>query len=204
MIEAAQRAAGASEGGSVAKRDGKHWSAAPYLDYLKLLARLQLDPRLRGKLDPSDVVQQTFLQAHQKADQFRGDCEAEWLAWLRAILANVIAAAVRRHAAGVRDLAREQAIHVGLDESAARLDALLADDQTSPSQRASREEQTVRLAAALAELPEDQRSAVVWHHLGGLTVAETAQRLGRTRAAAMGLIYRGLKELRRRLGEEAE
>ena len=59
-----------------------------FRSYLLLLARLQIDPRLRGLLDPSDLVQQTLLRAHEKWDQCRGPAEAERAAWLRAILAR--------------------------------------------------------------------------------------------------------------------
>lgn len=178
------------------------WGITPYLDYLRVLARLHLDARLRGKLEASDVVQQVVLRAHEKADQFRGGSEAEWLGWLRAILASVMSESARRFSTEARDVSRERALQADLDRSATRMGDWLAADQTSPSQGASRREQAVRLASALAGLPEDQREAVELHHLRGLTVAEVGERMGRSRAAAMGLIFRGLKTLRELLGEE--
>jgi RNA polymerase sigma-70 factor (ECF subfamily) len=90
---------------------------AGYRDYLHLLTRLQLDARLRAKLDASDVVQQAILQAHQCQDQFRGGTEAEWLGWLRAILANVLAAAVRRFDTRAREVGRERSLEAELDRS---------------------------------------------------------------------------------------
>jgi RNA polymerase sigma-70 factor (ECF subfamily) len=167
-----------------------------YRDYLRLLARTQLGPRLRVKLDASDVAQQVILRAHEARAQFRGTTEAEKLAWLRAILASVLAAVVRRFEAGVRDVGRERSLEGDLERSSARLAGLLAAEQTSPSQRAERGEDLLRLSAALARLPRDQREVVELHHLNGLSVAEVADEMGRTRQAVVGLLFRGLKKLR--------
>jgi RNA polymerase sigma-70 factor (ECF subfamily) len=166
-------------------------------EYLRMLARLQLDPRLHGKLDASDVVQQTLLSAHENRGQFRGRSEAEFLGWLRQILANHLAGAVRRFGAGLRDINRERSLEAGLENSSARLDNWLAADHSSPSQRAMRHEMHLRLANALGQLPEDQRTAVELHHLKGLSVAEAAEAMGRTKMAVVGLLFRGLKKLRR-------
>jgi RNA polymerase sigma-70 factor (ECF subfamily) len=179
-----------------------------YRDYLRLLARTQLGCRLQAKLDASDVAQQTILQAHQARGQFRGTTEAEKLAWLRAILANVLAAAARRFEARARDVGREHSLEWSvegdLERSSSRLECLFAADQTSPSQRAVRGEELLRLAAALTRLPEDQRQVVELHHLKGLPVAEVAAEMGRTRAAVVGLLFRGLKKLRQLLREPGE
>jgi RNA polymerase sigma-70 factor, ECF subfamily len=165
-------------------------------DYLRLLVRLQLGSRLRAKLDASDVVQQAILQAHERRDQFRGRTEGEWLAWLRAILANALAASARRLNTQARDPGRERSLEAELERSASRLEGFLAADQTSPSERAVRGEELVLLAQALAQLPDDQRRAVELHYLQGMAVADVAESIGRTRPAAVGLLFRGLKRLR--------
>jgi RNA polymerase sigma-70 factor (ECF subfamily) len=175
-----------------------------YGDYLRLLARLQLSPRLQSKLDASDVVQQTLLQAHAARDQFRGQSEAEWLAWLRAILANTLTAAARRFSTEGRDLGRECSLEANLEQSSSRLECLLAADQSSPSERAVRGEELLRLAHAMACLPADQRRVVELHHLKGLPVAEVAELVDRTRPAVVGLLFRGLKRLRELLHEQEE
>jgi RNA polymerase sigma-70 factor (ECF subfamily) len=169
--------------------------------YLRLLARLQLGPRLRGKLDPSDVVQETLAQALGALDQFRGRSEAEMAVWLRQILAHQLANAARDFHRAKREVARECSLEAALGQSSARLEGWLAANQSSPSQRAQRNEQLFRLAEALEQLPEAQREALTLHHLHGWTLEEVGQHLGRSAAAVAGLIKRGLKDLRLRLQE---
>ena len=172
------------------------WELERYRNYLRLLARLQLDPWLRGKLDPSDIVQQTLLQAHQMQDQFRGTSDAEQAAWLRQILVRTMANAARDLGRQKRDVGRERSLEAAIEESSVRLEAWLAAEHTSPSVRAEKNEQLLRLAEALEQLPEAQREAVVLHHLRGLSLAELAGQLGRSEGAAAGLLHRGIKRLR--------
>ena len=173
-----------------------------YRAYLRLLAGVQLDPRLRGKLDPSDIVQETLARAYEKGEQFRGTTDAERAAWLRQILANQLAAAVRRHLeAGKRDAGRERSLYAALEDSSARLEALLAADQTSPSERAVHHEELQRLAEALAGLPEYQRMAIELRYLSGLAVPDVAEQMGRSTVSVTGLLYRGMKALRTFMAE---
>jgi RNA polymerase sigma-70 factor (ECF subfamily) len=172
-----------------------------FRDYLLLLARMKLGPRTRSSLDPSDVVQQTLLEAHRTRDQFRGVGEAALAAWLRRLLACNIVDALRTLGRAKRDAARQCSLEAELEQSSARLGACLAADQTSPSQAAERHERAVRLATALAALPEAQRQALVLRHAQGLSLAEISQQLGRSPAAVAGLLKRGARALRALLGD---
>jgi RNA polymerase sigma-70 factor (ECF subfamily) len=166
---------------------------------LLLLARLQLAPILEGKLEPSDLVQQTLLKAHQNRDQFRGSSDAEQLAWLRTILANTLIDAMRKFAPEAGK--RERSLEARLEQSSRRLESMLAADQTSPSEKVIRHERLIQLANALAQLPDDQRQAIELRHLQGLATADIARRLNRTVAAVGGLLQRGLRTLRLSLDE---
>src|SRR5262249_36796688 len=146
--------------------------------------------------DPSDLVQETLLNAHRHLDQYRGQGEAAMEAWLRRILMNLLVDALRAFGGDKRDVARERSLERALRESSARLEAFCTAASSSPSQHAVRHEHLHRRAAALAELPEDQRTAVELHHFQDWSVAEVAGHLGRTEAAVAGLLRRGLKRLR--------
>jgi RNA polymerase sigma-70 factor (ECF subfamily) len=172
-----------------------------YRAYLALLARLHFDARLRGKLDPSDVVQAALLKAHQARDQFRGVSDEERAAWLRRILARTLADAARDLGRDKRNAAREHSLDAALDASSAELYSWVAAEQTSPSGQAMKNEQLLRLADALEALPELQREVLVMKHCQGRTLKEIAEHLGRSVPAAASLLRRGLRELRGRLAE---
>jgi RNA polymerase sigma-70 factor, ECF subfamily len=169
-----------------------------FRSYLLLLARLQLQAGPRNRIDPSDVVQQTLLEGHARIDQFQGD-DSGLAAWLRKALANNLRDAWRALRVGKRDIRRERSLADALQRSSARLEAMFVaatGPGMSPSQQAVRNEEILRLADALTQLPESQREAIVLHHLQGCSLAMTAETLRKTDAAVAGLLHRGLKRLR--------
>lgn len=169
-------------------------------NYLTLLARVQIGPRLQGKVDEGDIVQETFLDAHRQFAQFRGNSEAEVAAWLRTILAGKLGQVMRRyvHSKG-RDVAVERELAARLEESSQALDGGLAASISSPSQRAQRRERSVLLADALAKLSEEHREVIILHHLQGLTFGDVAQRLGKTENSVQKTWIRALANLRQKL-----
>ena len=174
-----------------------------YHGYLWTLAFAGLGTGFRNQLEPGDLVQATLVRAIEAFDQFGGGDERSLLAWLRAILTHVLLDEHRRLHRGKRNIELEQqALSQCVDKSAAGLEAWLAAEQTSPSQAATRSEQLLRLADALAHLPDDQRQAVVLKYLQGRDLQSIANEMARTVPAVAGLLRRGLTQLRELLPEE--
>jgi RNA polymerase sigma-70 factor (ECF subfamily) len=165
------------------------------------MARLHLSPRLAVKMDASDVVQMTMMQAYRALSEFRGRTQQEMAAWLRQILARNVAHAFRDFARQKRNAKLEVSLAAAVDRSSARLEAWLAAEQSSPSQRAERHDDILRMADALERLPQEQREAVELRYWQGWTLAEIAAHQGRTVPSVAGLIHRGLARLRELMGE---
>ncbi len=175
-----------------------------YRHYLYLLARARLGRQLQGRVDPSDVVQETFLAAHRDFARFRGTTEAELVSWLRQILIARLADLIRRHVKSkARDIRLERRLAEELDQSSEALEQALPAKHGSPSQQAAQRERAVLLAEALRELPTDYEEVIVLRHLEGLTFAQVARRMDRTVNSVEKLWIRALARLRRALGDEA-
>lgn len=175
-----------------------------YRSWLCLLARMQVEGRYQAKFDPSDVVQQTMLEAVRAWDDFRGQTDAERAAWLRQILAHVLLREIRRFAGTKRrDLKREISLEQSLAESSLRLGAVLAASGSSPSARLDRQEQELRLADALARLPDDYRQVILLRNVEGLSHEEVARRMDRGQGAVRMLWVRALARLRDELEHNA-
>jgi RNA polymerase sigma-70 factor (ECF subfamily) len=168
-----------------------------YRNYLELLARLEIGRRLQNKLDTSDLVQETFLEGHRNFSLFRGSSEAEFVNWLRGILAAKVCNLLR-HYLGTqgRDVRREKGLEINLDQSSRMLDRGLFAQESSPSQQVVRREQGVLLAEALSRLPKDYREVLVLRHLEELPFPDVAQRMNRSTDSVQKLWVRGLARLR--------
>src|SRR5262245_11021067 len=173
-----------------------------YRNYLRLLARTQMGPGLRGRLEPSDLVQEALLEAHRDFQRFAGLSEKELLVWLRRILVRNLMDQVKHHQAQVRDYQRQQSLEAMLEGSSHALERALAAG-SSPSTQASRREQAVLLADALERLPEDYREVIVLRNLQHLKFDDIAARMGRSAGAVTMLWARALERLSPEMGGRA-
>lgn len=168
--------------------------------YLNLMARLGLAPLIQAKIAPSDVVQNTIIEAHRNLDRFRGRAVEQQLALLRKMLASNLAKAGRDLRRQKRDVEREQSLEASIERSSKGLLSVLPAPQSSPSDRAMKNEALCRVADALERLPEAQREAVLLHYADGLTTREIAERMERTKGSVAGLLMRGLERMRESIG----
>lgn len=167
-----------------------------YRNYLQILARVQIGNHLRTRVDSSDLVQETLLEACRDFQQFVGTTERQLTSWLRQILVRNIANEAKRHRALKRDSRRECEL---LDRSSVQLEQLLVANVSSPSAQVARRELSVILADGLATLPDDHRDVLVMRHLEELPFDEIAVRMERSSDAVRQLWVRALRHLREEL-----
>jgi RNA polymerase sigma-70 factor (ECF subfamily) len=170
-----------------------------YRNYLLSVAGRELGPDIQAKAGPSDVVQDTFLEAQRLFDRFEGEAGGQFLGWLRSILQNKLSEYHNRYRATLkRQVQRERS----LDDTGAQgaLGERLPAEVSTPSARAMRQEEADQLRQAVQRLPEPQRQVLIWHHWEGLTFAEIGRRLERREDAVRMMFGRALT----RLAEEME
>jgi RNA polymerase sigma-70 factor (ECF subfamily) len=172
-----------------------------YYRFVSSLARTRVPAHLRSKLDPEDVVQETFLKVQRAGVVLANRTDREARVFLRKVFTTTLLDQVRIFDRSRRRAALERSIDVGFDRSSRCVEDWLAASQTSPSQGAARNEQSLRLSGALASLPSNQREAVELRYLKRCSLEETAQSMGITSGAVAGLVRRGLDALRANLDE---
>ncbi len=170
-----------------------------YRNYLRLVTRSVIDGALQVRVDPSDVVQETFLKAHREFGRFLGETEAELVAWLRQILVRNIADEAKYHRRRGRDVRRQESLDEAILRSSTTVQDALASPLSSPSARLENRERAVLLADALEKLPPHYREVFILRSLEHVPVDQIAQRLGRSPNAVYKLWFRAMAALKQEL-----
>jgi RNA polymerase sigma-70 factor (subfamily 1) len=180
---------------------------ALYRNYLRMVARTNLGPRLRERVELSDVIQETLIEVVRQFPQFTGQDEAALRGWLRHLISQKLADLGRYHSRSKRaGKAKVLPLDVpppGTDgragEASDRLLDMLALSQTSPSQAASRREQFALLADAFTGLAEQEADVLWLYFTERLTFEAIGRRLDLSRKSARRIYAHGLKHLKRSL-----
>lgn len=169
--------------------------------YVNLVARTQVESWMRTKVDASDLVQTTMLDAHQDFDQFRGESEGEWLAWLRQILNHNTHDFIRRFRTDKRQVGKEVRLNPQSPQLSATFIIDPADGGSTPSQILMQHEQELELAEAIERLPDDYREVICLRNLQKLSFNDVAERMGRSRPATQMLWTRAVQKLEQLMTE---
>ncbi len=161
------------------------------------MVELRLDPRLRRRVDPADVVQEAWIDAAARFERWCAQPSLPFQVWLRLVAAEVLTRVHRQHlGTHMRDAQREITLDSRPSISAAALADAFVASQTTPSQAMRREEVRTRVLDALSELDELDREIVALRHFEGLTNEEAAAELAIEPAAASKRFVRALVRLR--------
>jgi RNA polymerase sigma-70 factor (ECF subfamily) len=176
---------------------------ARHRNRLRRMVRLRLDRQLRGRVDPSDVLQEAQIDVLRRADGYAADPRLPPFLWLRLITGQRLLELHRRHlGARMRSAGQEISMHHGPmpQVTSVSLAEMLLRRITSPTQAAHRAEVRVLLQDALNGMEPLDREVLTLRHFEELTNAEVAQVLGLSKTAASNRYFRALERLREVLG----
>jgi RNA polymerase sigma-70 factor (ECF subfamily) len=190
------------------ERDALGELCALYRNYLRMIVRTGLGPKLRERVELSDVVQEALVEVVRQFPQFTGQNEAALVGWLRRLVGQKLADLGRYHSRAKRaaggsalplDAPWDQGAPADSNPGGGRLLDMLALSQTSPSEAASRRELIVLLADALEALPESEAEVLWLYYADGLSFEAIGERVDLSRKSIRGIWARGLKNLKRSL-----
>ncbi len=171
---------------------------ARHRDRLKRLVALRMDRRLASRVDSSDIVQETYLEASRRFQDYLKQPKMSFYLWLRWLARDKVIQEYRRHL-GAEKRAIDREIAVPSSDDSAEFSKEILDRDPTPTQQLRTSELADSLQETLAELDEDDRNVIVWRHFEELSVGETAELLGISKAAAGKRYLRALQKLRRQL-----
>jgi RNA polymerase sigma-70 factor (ECF subfamily) len=172
-----------------------------YRAYLKTLSDIHLDPRLQARIDLSDVIQNTLLEAWGMPDRLAAMDSAAQKRWLRCMLMNNLKDEIDHWRSQGCNVAREKSVDQDVEESSRRVRDWIADEESTPSEKLIKQERKLHVLEALSQLPEREREAITLQQYYGWKLAQIAEHLGCTMNAVAGLQARGRARLRKLLSD---
>jgi RNA polymerase sigma-70 factor (ECF subfamily) len=172
-----------------------------YRAYLETLTFIQIDPRLRGKFDLSDIIQVTLDEATGTVERIEAMDPEVQKRWLRRMLQNNLKDVIDHWHAQGYDVGREQSLDEAAEQSSRRLGASIAAEESTPSEKLIEQERKLRVLEAMSQLPERERKALSLQYDHGWKLAQIAEDLGCTMNVVAGLQARGRKRLRKLLSD---
>jgi len=170
--------------------------------YLLVVAERELDPSLRAKGGASDIVQETFIEAHRAFPRFHSQSHEEFLAWLRAMLLNNVTD-FRRKYRGTQKRSSDREVNMDGSNSSSDWRGLLAADSPTPSGEYSKQETMQKIEVVLGRLPEDYQRVISYRYEENFSFEEIAQRMQRSPNAVQKLFARAIDRLQSEMEPDA-
>ena len=181
--------------------DAVNQALEKYRAYLQTLTFIQIDPRLRGKVGLSDIIQGTLIEVARTLESIEAMDPEDQRRMLRRMLLNNLRDEIAHWRTKGHDVGRERSLDEAAEQSSSRVGASIAAEESTPSKKLMEQERRLRVLAAMSQLPQREREALSLQYDHGWKLAQIAEYLGCTMNVVAGLQARGRKRLRKLLSD---